>query len=187
MLPIERYTSAEDRALAQVHAGELQALRAELRRCLPGVDVERHGIAFRRRRGMVAGPPALTLWVWLPPADAPAGPDLPRRAGQAFRRYGQALVRQLVARSPVFADPRVGGYGLILTWLGPTQREGRPVGESVAVFADKVATANLAHDTITADVFLSRVEVRLFDGETELGPLRLGPQDDGVAAVSAAC
>lgn len=187
VLPLESYTSAEARALAQVHAAELQALREDLRRCLPGLDVERHGIAFRRPRGSVADPPSLTLWVWLPASAPPSAADLPRRAGQAFRRYGQALVRQLVARSPVFADPRVGGYGLILTWLSPARRDGRLVGESIAVFAGKLATANFAHDTITADVFLSRAEVRGFDGEIEVGPLPLGPQDDGAPAVSETC
>ena len=96
------------------------------------------------------------------------------------------LFRQLLARSPIFADPRVGGYGLILTWLAPARRDGRVVGESVAVFADKVATANFVHDTITVDVFLSRAEVRLFDGDTEAAPRPVG-RGDGAVAIDPTC
>jgi hypothetical protein len=79
------------------------------------------------------------------------------------------VARQLLGRSAVFTDHRVGGYGIVLTWLGPTPRNGRLVAESVAVFADKLATANFAHETVAPDAFLARAEVRLFDGDIETG------------------
>jgi hypothetical protein len=51
------------------------------------------------------------------------------------------------------------------------------VGESLAVFADKLAVANFVFDTIAPSVFLERAGVRLFDGQTEVNVSRL-PLDD---------
>ncbi|MGH7322097.1 MAG: hypothetical protein ACRELA_21080 [Candidatus Rokuibacteriota bacterium] len=186
ILPIESHM-ADTRALAETHIRELHGLYADLPRCVTGVGVERHGIGFRRPRGNPAAPPSLTLWVWLVGDQPPRGADLTARAGTAFRRYGQPLFRQLVARSAVFADARVGGYGLVLTWLGPARREGRLVGESLAVFADKITAANFAHDTIAPTVFLTRSDVRAFDGQTELGSLRVSVEDDGTLVVAPGC
>ncbi len=86
----------------------------------------------------------------------------------------------------MFADRRVGGYGLVLSWLGPAFRGGRPIAESLALFADKLAVANFAHDTIGPAAFLARAEVRLFDGQTELPSSRLTVADGG-APVAEPC
>jgi hypothetical protein len=173
ILPVERYTAADVRALAEVHAGELRQLLVEFERCSPQLGLERHGIAFRRPRGTSGGVPSLTLWAWLD-ADSPSGPDLAARAAYAFGRHGHTLFRRLVGRSGVFADPRVGGYGIVLTWLRPAPRgEGALVGESLAVFVDKLAAANFVHETIGPATFLARAEVRTFDGQTEVGAPRL--------------
>jgi hypothetical protein len=184
VFPIGRYTSADARALAEAHDRELKRLYAEVRRCLPAIGFEKHGIAFRRPRGAPDGKPSLTLWVWLD-AERPAGADYGSRARRAFGRYGQPLVRQLLARSPVFADGRVGGYALIITWFGPGTDQERLVGESLAVFADKVLAANFANDTIGPATFLERAQVRAFDGPTELAAPRLGALDDVAPAVAA--
>jgi hypothetical protein len=185
ILPIEGYAARDARELAAAYSDELRALEAELRRCASGLDVHQHGIAFRRPRGGPAAP-YLTLWVWLTRAHSLRGADLHARASLAFGSYGQALFRRLLARSPVFADPRVGGYGIILTWPKPAPMGGgRLVTESLAVFADKLAVANFAHDTIPASRFVTRADVRAFDGQTELASPRLGLEDDAPAAASA--
>jgi len=188
ILSAKDHPSAETRALAEAHADELLGLYEDVRRCAPRLDFQRHGIAFQRPRGAAAAAPHLTLWVWLDPGRPPRGPDLVARAAEAFRRHGQGLFRRLMARTPVFVDPRAGGYGLILTWLKPEPVGGRLVGESLALFADKLTVANFVHDTIAATTFLTRVEVRAFDGQTEVRLPRLAVEDDdGAAAPREAC
>jgi hypothetical protein len=186
ILPPEAH-APDLRALVQEHAAGLRSLRADLARCAPELKIQKNGIAFRRPRGRLDGPPLLTLWVWLDATRAPRGESFGARAGEAFGRYGQSLFRHLFGQSPVFADARVGGYGVILTWIGPTQRGGRVVGESLAVFADKVAVANFVLDTIGPAAFLSRVEVRAFDGETELPLPSFGLDDATSAQAASAC
>jgi len=186
ILPPEAH-APDMRALVQEHAAGLRRLHAELARCAPELAIQKNGIAFRRPRGHSDGPPHLTLWVWLDGTRPPRGRSFGARAGEAFGRYGQGLFRRLLGQSAVFADARVGGYGLILTWVGPTERGGRVVGESLAVFADKVAVANFVLDTIGPEAFLSRAEVRAFDGETELPPPSLGLDDAAPAQAATAC
>jgi hypothetical protein len=92
-----------------------------------------------------------------------------------------------VERSRVFGDSRVSGYGLILSWFRPTTGDrGKMVGESLAVFSDKLDAANFVHETIAPAVFLERAEVRAFDGQTEVGAPRLAV-DDARARFATAC
>jgi len=187
ILSFEEHAAGEARVLARAHAAELHALQSDIDRCLAGVAVQRKGIAFRQPRGFAADAPFLTLWVWLTDGRAPGGGDIATRATDAFRRHAQALFRRLVARSPVFADPRVGGFGLILTWVGPIPRDGRVVGESLVMFADKLTVANYVFDTIAPSVFLERAGIRIFDGQTEVKPGRLSVDDDAPAADHLGC
>lgn len=182
ILPPAAYTTPDGRALAEAHAAELAAVRADLAGCPAGLALQRHGIAFRRSRGNPDTRPHLVVWVWLDAAPS-LGRNPVARADDAFRRHGQPLLRRLLARPAVFADPRVGGYGLVLSWLGPITVAGRPVAESLAVFADKLAAANFAHDTIGPAAFLARAEVRVFDGQTELQAPRI-PIDDSADLVA---
>jgi hypothetical protein len=187
ILPFEEHAAGEARTLAQAHAGELHALQSDIDRCVAGVAVQRKGIAFRQPRGFAADAPYLTLWVWLTDRRAPGGGDIAARATDAFRRHAQALFRRLVGRSPVFADPRVGGFGLILTWVGPIPRDGRVVGESLVMFADKLTVANYVFDTIAPSVFLERAGVRIFDGQTEVIPAHLSVDDNAPAGDRLGC
>lgn len=181
ILPPAGHAAGDARALAEAHGGELRALLRDLARCAPTLVVDRHGVAFRRPRGEPGAPLHLTLWAWVP-GDAPLpGADPAGRAGEAFRRYGRVVFRRLLARGAILTDDRVGGYGFVLSWLGPGVRAGRPIAESLVLFADKVAGANFALDTIAAAPFLERVRVRLFEGETELPAARLPVADDGPA------
>lgn len=178
ILPLGQHTPGEARALAAEYAVELRRLQAELQPCAARLDVQRHGIAFRRPQTRPDAAPSLTLWVWVESGPPAGGGSLAARAAGVFERHGRGLFARLLARSPLFADPRVGGYGLILTWLSPTQQGGRLVGESLAVFADKLAVANFVHETIGAATFLARADVRAFDGQTELTSPRLTVDDD---------
>src|SRR5215510_14358757 len=64
ILPLEAH-APDMRPLAQDHAAELRGLYDEVTRCAPGLEVEKHGIAFRRPKGGPATAVHLTLWVWL--------------------------------------------------------------------------------------------------------------------------
>jgi hypothetical protein len=178
-MPVDQHTAGELRGLAQEHRAELTRLQAELAPCAGRLDVVRHGIAFRRPQKPPGSPPHLTLWVWVDPDRTPAGASLPARASTVFEAHGRRLFGRLLGRSPVFADARVGGYGLILTWLSPGTRDGRVVGESLSVFADKLVVGNFVHETIGATAFLGRAAVRAFDGQDEVGSPTLTVADDG--------
>jgi len=179
ILPPVGHAAGEARALAEAHGPQLRALADGLARCAPALTVDRHGIGFRRPQARPGAAPHLTLWAWLPADAPPPGRDPATRAGEAFRRYGRVLFRHLLARGAVLTDDRVGGYGLVLSWLGPASRGGRPIAESLVLFADKVAGANLALDTIGPGVFLDRATVRLFEGQTELSGVRPTIDGDG--------
>jgi hypothetical protein len=179
ILPLDQHAAGELRGLAQEHAAELSRLQRELAPCAGRLDIVRHGIAFRRPQKRPDSPPHLTLWVWVDSDRSPPGASLTARASTVFEGHGRRLFGRLLGRSPVFADPRVGGYGLILTWLSPTTRGGRVVGESLSVFADKLAVSNFVHETIGATTFLGRAEMRAFDGQTEVASPTLTVADDG--------
>src|SRR5262245_4928549 len=182
ILPLDQHAAGELRTLAREHAAELSRLDRELAPCAGRLDVVRHGIAFRRPQTRPTGSPHLTLWVWVESGRTPAGASLTARASTVFQRQGRRLFGRLLGRSPVFADDRVGGYGLILTWLSPTTQSGRLVGESLSIFADKLAVANFVHETIGATTFLGRAEVRAFDGQTEVASPSLTAGDEGAGA-----
>jgi hypothetical protein len=187
VLSFEEHAAGEARDLARTHAGELRALQSDIDRCLAGVVVQRKGIAFRQPRGFAADTTYLTLWVWLTDRQAPGGGDITARATDAFRRHAQGLFRRLLGRSAIFADPRVGGFGLILTWVGPIPRDGRVVGESLVMFADKLSVANYVFDTIAPSAFLEKAAVRIFDGQTEVNPAHLSVDDDVPAGDRLGC
>jgi hypothetical protein len=167
--PIQAYASPETRVVAEAHAGDLRSLYEAIRHCAPDLDFQpRDGIGFRRPRGVTGAPPHLAVWVWLPAGGPPHGRDLPSRAASAFERYGRRLFARSVALGPVSSDARIGGYILVLTWIGPNQLDGRAVGESLVVYADKPATADFVSGALPATEFLARGRVRLFDGQTEV-------------------
>jgi hypothetical protein len=181
-MPVDQHTAGELRGLAQEHRAELTRLQEELAPCAGRLDVVRHGIAFRRPQKPPDSPPHLTLWVWVDPGRTPAGATLPARASTVFEGHGRRLFGRLLGRSPVFANTRVGGYGLILTWLSPATRDGRVVGESLSVFADKPMVASFVHEKIGATAFLGRAAVRAFDGQTEVASPTLTVADEGGGA-----
>lgn len=180
--PLSEYRAADGRALAAAHAGELRALYDAVRRCTPELDFHRHGIGFRRPIGVEAAEPHLAVWVWLQWAPPPQGSDLLARAADAFRRYGPRLLPQLVARDAIHGDAKVGGYGLVLTWLKPGATTDTPVGETLVVFAPKSVVVPFVGGTAPLSELLARSRLRAFDGQTEVPLPALGIQDQEVPA-----
>jgi hypothetical protein len=176
VLPLDEYRAADARAVADAHAAELRRLYEDVRRCAPELDFNQPGIGFRKPRGKAQLAPHLSTWVILGEVLAPAGGDLPTRAAEAFQRYGVRLFQPLLAREPIRADARVGGYGLVLTWMRPPEG-GQQIGETLVVFADKGGAAEFANGALGGRSFLARSDIRLFEGQTERTGVQV-PVDD---------
>ncbi len=187
LLPAQDYTSAEARVLAEVHAGELRALYDNVLRCLPELDFQLDGIAFRLPRTVSGSSPRLSVWLWLDATRPPVGADTGARATDAFQRYARRLFGRLVARQVVFEDSRVGGYAIVLSWIGPRKIGGRPVAESLVVTSAKPEVAAFAAGTMPSAEFLASAVVRAFDGQTELPRPSLPVEDAAAPAGAAGC
>jgi hypothetical protein len=186
IVPIAEYKAAESRALAQAHGSELRLLYEAVRRCVPEVDFHRHGLGFRRPLGSEKVDPHLAIWVWLPHEPASEGADISARAADAFRRYGPRLLPHLVARGQIHADSRVGGYGLVLTWIKLPAAD-PPIGETLVVFVPKSAVEPFVGGTTSIPALLAQARIRAFDGQTEVMSPRLEFRDQEVAAPSPTC
>lgn len=186
IVPLTEYRNVESRGLAQAHFAELRLLYESVRRCAPELDFSRYGLGFRRPLGSEKIPPHLAIWVWLPREPSPAGATIGVRAADAFRRYGPPLLAQLVARGPIHSDSRVGGYGLVLTWIKPGDSD-PPIGETLVVFAPKAAAEPFVGGTAPLAALLAEARIRVFDGQTEVTLPRLVIGDQEVSAPSPAC
>jgi hypothetical protein len=167
IFPLAEYKAQDSRALAQTYLGELQALYQSVRRCTPELDFHHHGIGFRRPLGVDGQPPYLATWVWIPSEPVLPTDGLPARAAEAFRRYAPKMLPQLVARDVINADSRVGGYGLVLTWIKPPGGD-PPIGETVVVFLPKSAVTPFIGGTATFAELLAQARIRAFDGQAEV-------------------
>lgn len=176
IFPIAEYKAQDGRALAQAYLGELQALYQSVRRCTPEVDFHQHGLGFRRPFGVEGLLPHLATWVWIPSEPGSPGDGIGARATEAFRRYAPKLLPQLVAREVIHADARVGGYGLVLTWVKPPGGD-PPIGETLVVFLPKSAVTPFVGGTGTFADLLAQARIRAFDGQTEVKLTRLAIPD----------
>jgi hypothetical protein len=167
IFPIAEYKAQDGRVLAQTYRGELQGLYESVRRCTPELDFHYHGLGFRRPLGVEGQPPYLATWVWIPREPTLPGDDIGARAAEAFRRYAPKLLPQLVAREVIHLDSRVGGYGLVLTWVKPPGGD-PPIGETLVVFLPKPAVTLFVSGTATFGELLSMARIRAFDGQTEV-------------------
>lgn len=175
LLPLPQYRAADARALAEAHAAELRRLYDDVRRCVPELDFFQPGIGFRKPRGKPQLAPHLSVWMVANESGGPGGDDLAARAADVFERYGGRLLRRLLARDPVRADGRVGGYGVVLSWLR-SQGDER-MGETMVVFVDTASATGFAGGALGARDLLARADIRLFDGDAEKASMRI-PVDD---------
>jgi hypothetical protein len=167
IFPISEYKAPDGRVLAQRYLGDLQALYQSVRRCTPELDFHHHGLGFRRPLGIDGQPPYLATWVWIPSDPALPDGDIGARAAEAFRRYAPKLLSQVVAREVIHLDPRVGGYGLVLTWVKLPAAD-PPITETLVVFLSKPAVAPFVGGTATFIELLATARMRAFDGQTEV-------------------
>jgi hypothetical protein len=163
--PLPQYRASDARVLAETHAPELRRLYDDVRRCVPELDFYQPGIGFRKPRGKPQLSPYLSIWMIADESVAPGGDDLGARAAKAFERYGGRLLRRLLARDKVRADGRVGGYGLVLSWLRSHGDE--RLGETIVLFLDSATVTGFAGGTLGARELLARADIRLFEGDVE--------------------
>ena len=186
IVPLAEYKAIDSRTLAQTYLSELRLLYDAVRRCVPETDFHRYGLGFRRPFGSEKLQPHLTMWVWLPSEPAPEGADISARAADAFRRYAPRLLPHLVAPKLVHADSRVGGYGLVLTWI-KTPAADPPIGETLVVFVPKSTVEPFVSGTIPITALLAQARIRTFDGQTEVLGSRLSIHDEEVSVASPPC
>lgn len=172
ILPLAAYQSQDALALARSYRTELRALYQSVRRCTPELDFHPHGLGFRRPLGADGLPPYLATWVWIPSEPPLSGDGIGVRSAEAFRRYAPKLLPLLVAREGLHADSRIGGYGLLLTWIKP-ERGTPPIGETLVVFLPKSAVPPFVAETATFGELLREAQIRMFDGQTEVDLTRL--------------
>jgi hypothetical protein len=166
VLPLPQYRAADARTLAEAHAAELRLLYDEVRRCAPELEFNQPGIGFRKPRGKPQLAPHLSIWMIADQSVGPNGKDLATRAADAFQRYGSRLFRRLLARDSIRADPRLGGYGLVLTWTWSPPGEDQR-GETLVVFVNGASAAGFVGGGLGATALLERADIRLFEGDTE--------------------
>jgi hypothetical protein len=176
VLPLPQYRAADARALAEAYGAELRLLHDELRRCAPELDFNQPGIGFRKPRGKPQLAPHLSIWMIADQSVGPNGGNLATRAADAFQRYGSRLFGRLLARDSVRSDPRVGGYGLVLTWTWSPPGEDQR-GETLVVFVSGANAAAFVAGELGATTLLDRADIRLFEGDTERTDVRI-PVDD---------
>jgi hypothetical protein len=179
ILPLAAYQSQDALALARSYRTELQALYQSVRRCTPELDFHPHGLGFRRPLGADGPSPYLATWVWVPSQPALPGDGIAARSAEAFRRYAPKLLPLLVARERLHADSRVGGYGLLLTWIKPRGGD-PPIGETLVAFLAKSAVAPFVAGTATFGELLREAQIRVFNGQTEVDLTRLEIPDQEV-------
>jgi hypothetical protein len=176
IFPLSEYKAADARTLAQTHLDELRTLYQSVRRCTPEVDFHKHGLGFRRPLGVEGQPPYLATWVWIPSEPTLPADGVGARAVEAFRRYAPKLLPQLVAREVIHADARVGGYGLVLTWIKPGGAD-PPIAETLVVFLPKSSATPFVSGPATFTDLLAQARIRAFDGQTEVKLTRLAIPD----------
>jgi hypothetical protein len=186
ILPLAEYRAQDVRGLAETYLEELRAVYQSVRRCLPEVDFHHHGLGFRRPLGIDGLPPYLAAWVWIPGDAALPSEGLGARATEAFRRYAPRMLPQLVARQVVHADARVGGYGLVLTWIKPGGAD-PPIAETLVVFLPKGAATLFVSGTATFTELLAGARIRAFDGQTEVKLAGLGIPGGEAPVLPAPC
>ncbi|MBI4611220.1 MAG: hypothetical protein HY726_19705 [Candidatus Rokubacteria bacterium] len=187
ILPLDHYKSDKARALAAAYAAQLTQIYDNVYHCLPWLQIGKHGLGFRRPRGIDRDNHYLSIWVWVDQISNPEFAAMPpaRRASAMFSRYGVDLLRRLSRHAPFASEPRAAGYAVVLSWLKPdgVVRPTAPaVAETLAVFADTATVDGFLALTVTPAQLADRALVASFDGKSELGRLALEIWDDPFTA-----
>ncbi len=187
IIPLDEYKSETARAVAAAHSLRLRQIYDNVYHCLPWLDIGKHGLGFRKPRGIQGDGLYLSIWVWVEQVINPEFAAMPpaRQASAMFSRHGVDLLRRLASRRQLAAEPRLAGYSVVLSWQKPDgeiKPGAAPVAATLAVFVDKATAQGFFALKLTPAEFADRVMVAAFDGTRELGRLPLEIWEDSFAA-----
>jgi len=182
LMPIDKYTTAKAKTLANAHRLRLLEFSEQIYNCLPWVSVHPGGLGFPRDKDRTGDDRYLSTWIYIDQREDPAFAALPRdrRVSAMFSRYGVDLLRRMAALSDVVDDSNLDGLSVVLTWLKPgTSSPGqKPVNETLALFIDKTTAVDFLAKRVAPEEFVSRSNVKLFDGLDLVGRVPLEVWDD---------
>ena len=181
LMPVEKYTTAKAKNLANAHRLRLIEFSEQIYNCMPWLAVYPGRIGFPRYKDSPGDDRYLSTWIWVDQREDPVFAALPqeRRASAMFSRYGTDLLRRMASLQPLVADPNVQGFSVVLSWLKPgTGGAVQPVNETLALFADKQATLGFLAKRVSAGEFTRRAKFSVFDGVQDMGRLPLEVWED---------
>jgi hypothetical protein len=181
ILPLDQYTSAKARRLAENHLGALRELNVGIYHCIPWVEVARHSIGFFRPKHKSQDDRYLSIRVYIEQDPSPqfAALRVEDRASAMFSRYVGHLLQRMAHSPSVLADPAIDGFTVVLEWMKQAPRAGsRPVHETIAVFVPRSLASEYLKGRVPIGQVADSARVLGWDGETALGTLRLTAWDD---------
>ena len=182
LMPVEKYTTAKAKNLANAHRLRLIEFSEQIYNCMPWLAVYPGRIGFPRYKDSPGDDRYLSTWIWVDQREDPVFAALPqeRRASAMFSRYGVDMLRRMAELTDVVADADVAGLSVVLSWLKPgTSRPGQqPVNETFALFIDKATAADFLAKRVGPEEFISRAKFNLYEGESLVGRVPLQVWDD---------
>ena len=182
LMPIENYTTAKAKHLANAHRLRLLEFSEQIYNCMPWLVVYPGRLGFPRYKDSTGDDRYLSTWIWVDQREDPVFAALPqeRRVSAMFSRYGVDMLRRMAALSDVVDDGDVAGLSVVLSWLKPgTTRPGQqPVNETFALFIDKATAADFLAKRVGPEEFINRAKFNLFDGESLIGRVPLQVWED---------
>jgi hypothetical protein len=182
LMPIEKYTTAKARTLANNHRVRLLEFSEQIYNCMPWLAVYPGRLGFPKYKDSVDDDRYLSTWIYIDQRDDPGFAALPqeRRVSAMFSRYGVDMLRRMAALTDVVDDSDVTGLSVVLSWLKPgTSKPGQQaVNETVALFIDKTTAAEFLAKRVGSEEFVSRAKFNVFDGERLVGRLPLQVWED---------
>jgi hypothetical protein len=182
LMPVEKYTTAKAKNLANAHRLRLIEFSEQIYNCMPWLAVYPGRLGFPRYKDSPGDDRYLSTWIWVDQREDPVFAALPqeRRASAMFSRYGVDMLRRMAALSDVVDDADVAGLSVVLSWLKPgTSRPGQqPVNETFALFIDKATAADFLAKRVGPEEFIGRAKFNLYDGESLVGRVPLQVWED---------
>ena len=182
LMPIEKYTTAKARGLANAHRLRLIEFSEQIYNCMPWLAVYPGRLGFPKYKDSADDERYLSMWIWVDQREDASFAALPqeRRVSAMFSRYGVDMLRRMAALSDVVDDGDVAGLSVVLSWLKPgTTRAGKKaVNETFALFIDKATAADFLAKRVGSEEFVNRAKFNLFDGESLVGRVPLEVWED---------
>lgn len=182
ILPVDKYTTEKARGLARAHLSALRDLNAYIYHCVPWVETEKQSIGFFKPKYLSEDDRYLSIRIFIEQDPSPvfAALDHGNRAAAMFSRYAGFLLKTMTKAPAILADPGVGGFITILEWRKQdgSERTGRPVHETIAVYVPKPLAEAYLSGKVKIDELARRAIVLGWDGEKALGELKLPAWDD---------